>query len=224
MTSNLELFPSHTRAAAIMETMHAAASAEWYSRPDHVDLARQALGPFDLDPASCPKANAVVRARSYGGRQEDGSFVDGLALPTWSGCLWLNPPSPVIVVDAAGTKSRVPGTGPKFWWKRLVDQVERGHTTRACYVAYSIEQLQQSHGWAGGGILKFADAVCFPSKRVDFYAEGASGELQESDAGSHASAYALLLQYGPRGVGDDLALEAWCDLFAPLGTIVVERP
>lgn len=45
---------------------------EKYTPADKVALARLVLGRIDLDPASCPEANAVVKARRYYTIKQDG--------------------------------------------------------------------------------------------------------------------------------------------------------
>lgn len=61
-------------------------SDEAYTPRWVIDAARLVLGEIDLDPASCPEAQAVVAARRYFTQAEN-----GLAHP-WHGRVWLNPP------------------------------------------------------------------------------------------------------------------------------------
>lgn len=59
---------------------------EWYTPPDYIEAAREAMGSIDLDPASCETAQANVKAQRYFDID-----ANGLDKP-WHGNVWLNPP------------------------------------------------------------------------------------------------------------------------------------
>jgi phage N-6-adenine-methyltransferase len=59
---------------------------EWYTPPQYVEAAREAMGSIDLDPASCETAQANVKAERYFDIDQN-----GLDKP-WRGNVWLNPP------------------------------------------------------------------------------------------------------------------------------------
>lgn len=61
-------------------------SDEFYTPSQHIEAARAVLGDIDLDPASNVIAQAIVLARRYFTRDDD-----GLA-QVWSGRVWMNPP------------------------------------------------------------------------------------------------------------------------------------
>jgi len=59
---------------------------EAYTPPWLIEAAREVLGVIDLDPASCPTAQGLIRAATWYGVARS-----GLAQP-WRGRMWLNPP------------------------------------------------------------------------------------------------------------------------------------
>lgn len=216
-----------------LTAIHSAASAEWYTPPDVVHAARVALGGIDLDPASCPEAQAIVGADRYYGRTP--TFIDGLTQP-WEGRVFNNPPG--TERDASGKVLR--GTGPGAWWRKLLGELDAGRTSAAIWVAYSIEQVQQTQGW-GGGMLQRAVAVCFPSRRIRFWRRCAACEgtglvllavggsalscavcdgkrLVPGAQPTHASAIALLVS--PRSAKRQRYLDRFCGAFPVFGDVV----
>lgn len=102
---------------------HSSESDEWYT-PEHViEAARKALGSIDLDPASCPRANATVRAAHYFSRQ-----VNGLA-HGWHGNVWLNPPYGESAQEFVG---------------HLFAELDAGHVTAAIVL---LNQNSMSSQW-----------------------------------------------------------------------------
>lgn len=225
-----ELFPSHTKAATL-RAIHSAASNEWYTPPEIVEKARAVLGSIDLDPASSYTANTIVKATDFYGTSEKGQFSDGLAVSAWVGNVFLNPPGPayVDVVDGQGQpvmikdtkgklspkRQKVESTGTEAWWRRLTAEMAAGHARRVFYVAYSIEQLQQTQGWTpGAGLIEAAVAVCIPRQRIRFWRPGPNGP-ERGEQPTHANALALL------GNGISLAQECYFyELFSEIGSVM----
>ncbi len=123
---------------------HSMDSSEWYSPSSIVTPARNAMGQIDLDPASCLAANELIQAHTIYTEESD-----GLAhAKDWVGNVFLNPPNP-----------------PRPWWDALIVAHKDRRVELAVYVAYSIEQLQQSQKWEAS---MFAFPVCIPSRRVPY--------------------------------------------------------
>jgi hypothetical protein len=59
---------------------------QWFTPGLHVELAREVLGGFDLDPASHPAAQERIRAKQFLTPEDNGLAHE------WHGRIWLNPP------------------------------------------------------------------------------------------------------------------------------------
>lgn len=141
-----------SRSALKMAGQHSADSSEWYTPPEILDPARALLGGIDLDPASSELANRAVCSNKIYTEADDGLSkpwvrFDGRVDEECN--VFMNPPTP-----------------PREWWKKLILERSFGRL-RAVYVAYSLEQLQQSQGWTpGASMLSFP--VCIMAKRVRY--------------------------------------------------------
>lgn len=116
-------------------------SSEWYSPSWIVDPARDYLGGIDIDPASCALANTIVRATSFFGIEQNGLQQD------WLGNWFCNPPNP-----------------PRPWFERAVSMLLE-HRSIGVYLAYSLEQVQQSQAWSTS-MMSFS--FCIPKRRIQF--------------------------------------------------------
>lgn len=132
-----------------VSAQHSKSSGEWYTPAPIVDAAREALGGvIDLDPATCVLAQERVKARVIG------TMKHPATIDAWRNArtVFLNPPTP-----------------PRNWWDMLsvwFDDSEAGvGRTRAVYVAYSIEQIQQSHRWHSPML---SHRVIIPERRIAY--------------------------------------------------------
>jgi hypothetical protein len=125
-----------------------AKSNEWYTPEKYIEAAREVLGSFDLDPASCLVANTVVKAQKFYTLKDDGLTKE------WFGRVWLNPP----YGDA----------GPKFVAK-LLQAYKDGHVTEAIV-------LVNSHCTDAKWFRPLFDyVVCFTDHRPKFWTKDGEG-------------------------------------------------
>lgn len=116
---------------------------EWYTPPQFIASVVKVMGGIDLDPASCEVANKVVGAKAFFTAEQD-----GLALK-WSGRVWLNPPYSSGLIG-------------KFS-EAVTSKIESGEIKQACVLVNNATETE----WCQG-LLKAAEAVCFPSPRIKF--------------------------------------------------------
>jgi phage N-6-adenine-methyltransferase len=117
---------------------------EWYTPAEYVAAARLVMGGVDLDPASTPAANAVVRAQHFYSAEDN-----SLSLP-WYGRIWLNPPYAQPLIED--------------FCEHLVDEYAAGHTIAACVLVNNATET----AWFQT-LLEYAAAVCFPRGRIRFW-------------------------------------------------------
>jgi len=76
-------------------------SNEWYTPREWVNAARELFGgTIDLDPASHPAANAIVKAAMFYTPREDGT------IRRWHGRVWCNPPYSTALVRSFALKAQ----------------------------------------------------------------------------------------------------------------------
>lgn len=183
---------------------HSNASSEWYTPASIVCAAHDTLSIIDLDPCSNAIANSHVDAQCYFDVE-----MDGLSMP-WGTTqhrnnVFLNPPGRTI-----GHNSK--SAGAMIWWTKLMAEIIAGNVARAIYVAYSVEQIQQSvTNFDRTGIPPMTShPICFPRRRLRYLRE-VNGELVAGPSPTHSSAIV--------GVGVDL--RKFINAFSEIGPVMI---
>jgi ParB family chromosome partitioning protein len=122
-------------------------TAEWYTPPKYVELARAVLGEIDLDPASDALPQTWIKAIRYYARG-----YDGLSR-FWFGNIWLNPP-----YGKTGGKSN-----QAVWSAKMVDEYENGRITEGILLVNS------THGYKWYEELWTRYPVCLVRERIRFF-------------------------------------------------------
>lgn len=151
-------------------------NVEYFTLPKIADTAREFLSGIDLDPASCPAANQIIKADNYFTKDEN-----GLSLP-WHGRIWMN--HPFGKKEAACTK---PGPkcerlktntrhkchnydfyGNKAWIDKLISEYQIANVEEALCITYALT----SEAWFQP-LMQFPQ--CFLCPRTNYY--GADGQI-----------------------------------------------
>lgn len=183
---------------------HTSKSVEYYTPPYVVDAARQVMGGIDLDPASCARANEIVRATQYFTVRDD-----GLAQVWRADRVFLNPPGGVD----ADYESR-----QRRWWFTLARAWGHGLVEQAVFVAFSVELLQTTQNEPEGPIpLDFP--VCFPRTRVQYLrAPRLGARARRAPSPPHASCIVYLPPRAARARKNGIDL--FGNLFGAIGRVV----
>lgn len=117
---------------------------EWYTPSQYVESARKVMGSIDLDPASCKRANEIVRAAKFYTKDDDGTQKP------WWGNVWLNPPYAATVMSA--------------YVKHLVEQYAAGAFRQAIFLTHNnLDTEWWIRAYQSGGIM------CSTKGRIRFY-------------------------------------------------------
>ena len=117
---------------------------EWYTPESYIEAAHTCMGNIDLDPASTPIANKVVKAKRIYTQKDNGLQQE------WVGKIWLNPPYETALIG-------------KFIDK-LSASVESGTVIEAIVLTNNATDTK----W----FARLADVssfLCFPTGRIKFW-------------------------------------------------------
>jgi DNA N-6-adenine-methyltransferase (Dam) len=123
---------------------HNSGDSEWFTPPLYIEAPPRVMGSIDLDPASNPTANEIVRAAMVYTLNDD-----GLRKP-WHGRVWLNPPYARRLVNLFCTK--------------LADEYADGNVMAACVL---VNNATETIWFQTLGLE--ASAICLPRGRVKFW-------------------------------------------------------
>lgn len=115
-------------------------SVEHYTSPRLVEPARYVLGGvIDLDPASCPAANVVVKAEMIYTREDDGLRQPWGDLSLPPSTVFLNPPGGRLNRQTLRpVKAGKSISAAAAWWRKLLQEQDAGHVHSAIVICFSL--------------------------------------------------------------------------------------
>jgi hypothetical protein len=180
---------------------------EFYTTKKIIDRARYVLGVIDLDPASCIKANRIVKATKIYTKR-----ANGLTKP-WRGKVWMNHPWGAYekkCPTTGCTKKRCEKRGYHLtedfagnaaWVNKLHQSYANGQVEEALCITYA----SSSEKWFK--TLKANYAMCLIDGRTSFYSH--TGELLDQNPKGCAVTY----------LGNDIA--KFNENFSDIGDVMV---
>ncbi len=155
---------------AYSAAIFSAETVEHYTPPEIVEAARLTLGAIDLDPASCAKANTIVRAEGYcdhGGLDREWTTHDGEPSR-----VFLNPPGGKLHRKTFEPLASDGGPGlssAAVWWWKLLDEYWAGRVEQAIFLCFTLNVFQNSQDYDYPP--PYAFPFCVPSSRLRFWNE-----------------------------------------------------
>lgn len=182
---------------------HLAKKADYGTAPWIIGGAREVMGSIDLDPASSPRWNRVVRADRILTKLDN-----ALTCPI----AWWR--AHTALVNAPGDAR---GELTPAFWARLVTCWRRGLIDSATWVGFSLSQLRTLQRPSCRGDHPLLLPTLIPAERVA-YNELRRGVPVETDSPSHDTYITLLPPLEPRRRRAMVA--RWCQVFGDRGLII----
>lgn len=117
--------------------------SEWYTPPEYIAAATEVLGEIDLDPASCERANTIVKAKQFYSIENDGLTKE------WKGKVWMNPPYSAQLI--------------KQFSEKFAASIENGAVTKGIVLVNNATEKE----WFQR-LVFFSSVIVFPSGRIRF--------------------------------------------------------
>jgi hypothetical protein len=166
---------------------HSSASNEHYTPRIIVEVAREAMGSIELDPASCELANREnVRAARFFTKEDE-----GLGKAWDAKTIFVNPPGGRLYVGGKRTNR---SQAQAFWHKAVYEWNEDRHNKSIVFLGFTLELLRLSQHGGGLSVLRFP--FCVLRERTDFEIEskltnGSSVLVAQGDP-THANVLACI--------------------------------
>lgn len=116
---------------------------ESYTPPKYIEASREVMGSIDVDPASNPFAQQVVKAEKYYTAEDDGLSQE------WSGCVFLNPPYEHPLIEQ--------------FIDKLITDYKSGSVKQAILLTNNSADTQWFHKAASASEL-----ICLTEGRINF--------------------------------------------------------
>lgn len=189
---------------------------------------------IELDPASCPIANTVVRAERIYTLSDN-----GYSLPWSARSVWCNPPGGFmdgygrLVIHASKKHKRpacvetgscglpAPHTHTNVrpaagaYWDRMVRLYVEGHVGEAIFIGFTIQLLQTTQQSVGNKISALDFPRCYPRQRIAYDRPSTGGARERAASPPHASVIIYLplrSRYAER-------VDAFCRAYNHIGKV-----
>lgn len=187
-----------------MLAQHQSLTNEHFTPPQIIEAARRLMGGIELDPASCDRANEIVKAERYHTRKNQGFFSK------WNAkSVWLNPPGG-LAPDRSSNQ--------QWWFTGLLHEYERNRVKQACFLSFNLEFQRMCPEMFQFPYLIFSERLHYWSwddqQQKLRQGQWNKAKTKWTDSPSHAS---LLVYLPPKLTGKTLAAHNLSREFQGLG-------